>query len=211
MANRGRPPLVSDEVILERALAHFARLGYPAMSVRALNAELGLSHEAISQRFGSKSELFRAAVAFGTGRFITDFDYEVAAPGPTTDLALLESTIRAFMVATTRHPALGDLLHHEAIDEEQRRALIVDTGLGDRIVATAELLARLREAGEIRQTGIRELWYLCHGAIAPLHFPELSRMFDPFDGPVDPEQLITGMTAAIMRSMVVYPSGVAFP
>jgi len=37
------------------------------MSVRALNAELGLSHETISKRFGPKLNLFRAAVDYGVG------------------------------------------------------------------------------------------------------------------------------------------------
>jgi len=39
------------------------------------------------------------------------------------------------------------------------------------------------------------------GAAASLHFEGFSKMFDPIDGPVEADELIDRMTAAIMRSM----------
>jgi len=202
MTVRGRPPLLSDEVILEKALAAFAASGYAAMSVRGLNAELGLSHETVSKRFGPKSELFRASVGRGVDLFIADFDREMHQGADATDLERLRATVRAFMVASSRHPSLGDLLHHEAIDEAHRMVIVGETGLGERIVETVLMLRRLHEAGIIRETRIRDLWFLAQGAVAPLHFEALSHMFDLFDGPVDADQLIERMTDAIMRSML---------
>jgi len=205
VASRGRPPLHSDEAILEKALAAFASSGYSAMSVRALNADLGLSHEAISQRFGSKSDLFRAAVGHGFDLFITDFDREVGQGAPANDLEWLRATVRAFMMSTSRHPTLGELLHHENIDETQRMVMIGETGLGERIANTVSLLRRLHNDGVIRQTAIRDLWFLAEGAAAPLRFQALSMMFDPFDGPLEGDSLIERMTDAIMRSMLIRP------
>lgn len=202
MTVRGRPPLISDEVILEKALAAFAASGYSAMSVRALNAALGLSHETISKRFGPKSELFRAAVGRGVDLFMADFDHEISKCAATTDLGRLRATVRGFMVASSRHPALGDLLHHEAIDEAQRMVIVGETGLGERFVETVVLLRQLHEAGIIRDTRIRELWFLAQGAVAPLHFEALSHMFDLFDGPVDADELIDRSTDTLMRSML---------
>lgn len=201
MTNRGRPPLVSDEKILDAALASFATIGYQAMSVRALNAELGLSHETISKRFGPKDQLFRAAVQHGAASFIEDFDRELATAAATTDLDMLRATLRAFMMAVSRHHALGDLLHHDSIDLAQRTTIIDQTGLADRIASTAELLERLQRSGTIRRTGIRELWFLAHGAAAPLHFGSLAAMFDPFDGPLDTAQHIERMTDTIVRGL----------
>lgn len=203
MSNRGRPPLLSDEVILEGALAAFAASGYEAMSVRALNAELGLSHETISKRFGPKIQLFRAAVSFGVARFISDFDEEIGDPVPADDLIRLRNSLRGLMVAMSRNPTLGDLVHGAGIDESERMELLGGTGLAERLVDQVALLDRLHAAGVIRSTGIREFWFLAQGAVAPLHFQELSKMFDPFDGPLDTDALIDRMTAAIMRSMVV--------
>ena len=203
MTNRGRPPLLSDETILEQALAAFAEDGFTAMSVRALNAKLGLSHETISKRFGSKSELFCAAVAHGFALFNADFSSGLTDGSPTNDLERLRVTIRAFMIAISRHPTLGALLHHPSIDEKQRNLLISETGLGEQISATASLLTRLHAAGVIHETRIRELWVLAEGAVTPLHFHELSQMFDVFDGPINRDNHIARMTDIIMRSMLI--------
>ena len=202
MTNRGRPPLLSEETILERALEAFAASGFAAMSVRALNAELGLSHETISKRFGPKTELFRAAVSHGVQHLISDFNGEIARVSPTNDLELLHATLRAFMVASSRHPTLGELLHHESIDEEQRAVLVSDIGLGGLIIDAVTLLARLHEASVIRETKIRDLWFLAQGAVEPLRFRQLSQMFDPFDGPVDRDELIDRMTHTIVRGLL---------
>lgn len=203
MAHRGRPPLLSDDVILDRALSMFASYGYSAMSVRALNAALGLSHETVSKRFGSKSELFRLAVARGVTLLMADFHEEWERCASGDDLERLHATVRAFMVASSRHPALGDLLHNDNIDAERRMIIIGQSGLGQRISDTAALLGRLHTAGIVRETGVRELWFLTEGAVAPLRYPELSRMFDAIDGPVDGEKLIDRMSEAVVRSVMV--------
>ncbi|MSZ89462.1 MAG: TetR family transcriptional regulator [Actinobacteria bacterium] len=210
MSNRGRPPLISDEAILEGALSAFAASGFSAMSVRALNADLGLSHETISKRFGPKIELFRAAVGFGVAQFVADFDNEMRATGDsgsTDDLVVLRRSVRALMVAMSRNHALGELLHHGGIDESERVVLLGGSGLGDRLAERVALLDRLHAAGIIRETRIRDLWFLAQGAVAPLHFRELSKTFDPFDGPIEADEHIDRMTGAIMRSMGVedYP------
>ena len=203
MSNRGRPPLLSDEAILEGALSAFAASGFSAMSVRALNADLGLSHETISKRFGPKIELFRAVVVYGVGRFVTDFDNELSDGEFGDDLERLRATIGAFMVAMSRNPTLGDLVHQEGIDDAERERLLIRSGFGDRLSDAVAMLDRLLAAGIIRETRIRELWFLIEGAVVPLHSPAMAKMFDPFDGPVDDDELMVRMTGAIMRSMGV--------
>lgn len=201
MTSRGRPPLVSDERILDAALASFAAVGYAAMSVRALNAELGLSHETVTKRFGPKDRLFLAAVQHGANRFIADYDRELSLAAPSADLGMLRATLRAFMVAVSRHHALGELLHHGSIDEDRRSMIIEQTGLADRISDAAQLLDRLHRAGTIGRTGVRDLWFLAQGAAAPVHFRSLAAMFDLFDGPLDVEHHIDRMVDTIIRGV----------
>lgn len=202
MTNRGRPPLLSDEAILKKALEAFATLGYEAMSVRALNADLGLSHETVSKRFGTKSELFLAAVNHGFQLFINDFNDELTRNNPTSDLEQLRALLRAFMFSTSRHPTLGELLHHEAIGEEQRNVIIGKTGLADQLMNAADLLLRLRSDGVIREIQLRELWFMAQSAAAPIHFSNVSQMFDFFDGPLDPDEHINRITDTIMRGLL---------
>jgi len=202
MTNRGRPPLLSDEAILKKALEAFASGGFEAMSVRALNANLGLSHETVSQRFGTKSELFLAAVNYGFQLFINDFNDELTRNDPTSDLEQLRALLRAFMSSTSRHPTLGELLHHVAIDEEQRNVIIGKTGLADQLMNAAELLRRLKSDGVIRDIQLRELWFMAQSAAAPIHFSNVSQMFDFFDGPLDPDEHINRITDTIMRGLL---------
>ena len=202
MTNRGRPPLLSDEAILKKALEAFASGGFEAMSVRALNANLGLSHETVSQRFGTKSELFLAAVNYGFQLFINDFNDELTRNNPTSDLEQLRALLRAFMFSTSRHPTLGELLHHVAIDEEQRNVISGKTGLADQLMNAAELLRRLKSDGVIRDIQLRELWFMAQSAAAPIHFSNVSQMFDFFDGPLDPDEHINRITDTIMRGLL---------
>ena len=202
MTNRGRPPLLSDEAILKKALEAFASGGFEAMSVRALNANLGLSHETVSQRFGTKSELFLAAVNYGFQLFINDFNDELTRNDPTSDLEQLRALLRAFMFSTSRHPTLGELLHHVAIDEEQRNVIIGKTGLADQLMNAAELLRRLKSDGVIRDIQLRELWFMAQSAAAPIHFSNVSQMFDFFDGPLDSDEHINRITDTIMRGLL---------
>ena len=51
--------------MLEAALVSFAELGYEGTSVRDLCRQLGVSHNLIHQRFGSKDDLWYAAVDHG--------------------------------------------------------------------------------------------------------------------------------------------------
>ena len=93
METRGRPRIRQDDEILGAALEAFAAQGYDAMSLRSLNAQLGLSHGTISQRFGTKERLYFAAIDLGFATFVADIDerrrHLLAATDPDDDLAHL--------------------------------------------------------------------------------------------------------------------------
>ncbi|MEI6726183.1 MAG: helix-turn-helix domain-containing protein, partial [Actinomycetes bacterium] len=113
---KGRPRVLTNEVILRAALRAFAEAGFEAMSVRGLNASLGLSHEAVSQRFGSKRSLYFAALDFGFADFFAAVAKERATrPAPVDDLGELREAIRTFMAAASVTPELGRLVNHEGL------------------------------------------------------------------------------------------------
>src|SRR6266576_7253989 len=84
------------EQILDAAFRAFATYGYDGVAVRTLNRELGVSHNLIHQRFGSKRALWCAAVdrAFGhqVTQLATAFDPTLADP-----LDQLNYAIRRFV------------------------------------------------------------------------------------------------------------------
>src|ERR1700747_1594581 len=126
---RGRPR-VEDTVdaaeILDAALRAFARSGFDGVSVATLNRELGVSHNLIHQRFGSKADLWRAAVDHGFGRMVRHmqgvFDPTISDP-----LEQLRLAIRSFVVFSSEHPELLGLMDVEARQDTDRLAYIYET------------------------------------------------------------------------------------
>ena len=205
---RGRPRIRQDEEILGAALEAFAAQGYDAMSLRSLNAHLGLSHGTISQRFGTKERLYFAAIDLGFATFIADIDrrrqHLLAAADPPDDLAELRATIRAFLGAALERPELGRLMNQEGLQPTVRLRYIVDSVMVPLMGVVGELLDRLRTTGRIRPVTARGLFFLVgHGAEAPYTLTALSEAFDGIDGPLDPERHADDMTDLLMRGITV--------
>lgn len=198
----GRPRLHDDAEILEAALRAFSDHGYVAMSVRALNAELGLSHETISGRFGSKRQLYAAALDHGVAGFFASLARERAAqPAPSSDLDDLRATIRSFISVAASHRELGRLVNQEGLTASDRLDDIVRTALEPGTRPLVDLVRRLDDAGLIRPTSARELFFLSQAAAAAFTHPALSAAFDGIDGPLDRELHIARMTNSIVRGL----------
>ena len=120
---RGRPRLRDDDDILRAALHAFAEHGYEGMSLRGLNAAMGLSRGTINRRFASKERLWYAAVDHGFHQLIADLNAEVQGRGvPADDLSLVREIIRAFLNCSTRSARSGQ------VDEPGRPALHTPPG-----------------------------------------------------------------------------------
>lgn len=71
---RGRPPAdaasaVPEERVLHLAFESFAEAGYEGTTVRDLAKRLGVSHNLLNVRFGSKADLWRKAVDWRVAKF----------------------------------------------------------------------------------------------------------------------------------------------
>ncbi len=75
---RGRPRAEENpapmEIVLAAAVNEFAVHGYNGVSVRTLSRTLGVSHNLLHQRFGSKEALWRAAVDWAFGPLVAVMD-----------------------------------------------------------------------------------------------------------------------------------------
>ncbi len=200
---RGRPRIRQDAEILEAALRSFAAHGYDGMSVRSLNAELGLSHGTVSQRFRSKEQLWFAAIDHGFATFRAEIDRERSAPpAPTDDLDALRRAVRAFLRAAARRPELGRLMNQEGLERTPRLDHIVATVLVPAFDDLGDLVARLVRTGTIRPVTARSLFFLvAHGAEAPFTLTALSGAFDVLDGPLDGDAHVDAVTDLIVRGL----------
>jgi AcrR family transcriptional regulator len=176
------------EQILDAAFRAFATYGYDGVSVRMLNRELGVSHNLIHQRFGSKQGLWYAAVDRAFGRQVAElaiaFDPTLSDP-----LDQLNHAIRRFLVYSAEHPELLGLMNVEGRVESDRLDYIYDSYVEPALAPLGRLLDFLIAEGRIRPISLRSLHFLvAHGATAPFTLTPLARRFDPAD-PLNPAQI----------------------
>jgi AcrR family transcriptional regulator len=176
------------EQILDAAFRAFATYGYDGVAVRTLNRELGVSHNLIHQRFGSKQGLWYAAVDRAFGQQVTQlqsaFDPTLADP-----LDQLNHTIRRFVHYSAEHPELLGLMNIEARTDNERLNYIYDNYVAPALAPLGRLLDHLQEEGRIRPISLRALFFLiAHGAAAPFTLAPLARHFESTD-PLDPNQI----------------------
>lgn len=123
MSDRGRPRRFDRDAALKAAMEVFWRLGYESASLSALTRAMGINSPSLYACFGSKEELFRAAVELYVetiGR-----ETQAALEGPTTAKDGIEAMMRHNVRSYVRpdRPSgclvvLGDrntLAEHEAV------------------------------------------------------------------------------------------------
>lgn len=189
--SRGRPAggdAVSQEAILLVALRQFATLGYEGASLRTINRELGVSHNLVYQRFGTKDELWRATVDFAFGDLVneikTSFDPTIADP-----LEQLRSGVRRFLIYSAHHPELLALMNIEGGQDTERLRYVFRTYIEPSQAWTFRLLDHLAADGVIRPIEHRAFFFLVtHGGAAPFTLAPLAELFDPAP-PDDPARI----------------------
>jgi AcrR family transcriptional regulator len=206
---RGRPRIHEDAEILDVALKAFAAQGFDAVSVRSLNGALGLSHGTISQRFGTKENLYFAAVDHGFTPFLAEIqvlqEELLADVGSPDDLDQLRSMIMAFLLAAWKRPELGRLMNQEGLSSTNRLEHIIETVLRPMALVAEDLLGRLRKAGRIRPVTLRALFFLVtHGAETPFTLSALSEFFDDYDGALDASEHSVIVTDILMSGLVMH-------
>jgi AcrR family transcriptional regulator len=194
---RGRPRLHNDDKVLGVALEAFAVAGFDAMSMRALSRELGLSHGALNQRFGSKKQLFFDAVDHGFGGLLASMSAHRARwPSPQDDRVALRDWIRSFLLASAEHPELVRLMNTEGIGDSARLDYIFATYIGPNIELIA-LGAATSRPSAVRRMTTREFFFLVtHGAAAPFTLQALSGRFGER---WDPQEYAEHMAELLLR------------
>jgi AcrR family transcriptional regulator len=176
------------EQILDAAFRAFATYGYDGVSVRTLNRELGVSHNLIHQRFGSKQGLWYAAVDRAFGRQIAELA-TVFDPTLNDPLDQLNHAIRRFLVYSAQHPELLGLMNIEGRVDSDRLDYIYDNYIAPALAPLGRLLEHLAAEGRIRPISLRAAHFLvAHGAAAPFTLTPLARRFDSAD-PLDHTQI----------------------
>src|ERR1700758_782448 len=120
---KGRPPAAEAPVslteILSAALTVFAEKGFDSTSIGALNRDLGISHNLIHQRFGSKEGLWYATVDWAFGQIADELRADDGLAEPDVLPAARQTVVRVLEVHA-RHPEMLRLVAVEAAASSPR-------------------------------------------------------------------------------------------
>jgi TetR/AcrR family transcriptional regulator len=178
---RGRPRAedspASDDEILLLALRSFADRGYEGTSVRELNLALGVSHNFINSRFGSKEQLWRAAVDRAFEEILETVALETTLTRPGDPLENLRELIVTFIEIAARRPEVSRLMTREASVAGPRLNYLFETYISPNLDPIAELLTKLQADGKMKSVSTTTFFFLLtQGGTAPTTLTPLAAL-----------------------------------
>ena len=148
----GRPPGDTAEStraeILDAALDAFAADGFEATSVRELTRRLGVSHNLVHHHFGTKQDLWRAALDHGLGTTVSELFALVGKGigGPNPAEVIREGVERA-MALLLRRPAVARILADESARPGPRLDYLYERYLKPGVAILRRFLNESRDEG----------------------------------------------------------------
>lgn len=190
---RGRPPGDAEPVapnhdLLPLALEAFADLGYEGASMRALCRRIGVSHNLLHQRFGSKDRLWYAAVDHGFKSMAQDLVVTSGADEHDDDLDRLRVLMVRWIELMAESPALAKIINQEAATGGPRLDYMFDRYIAPVTAVVADFLRDLEAQGRVRPLAPGTWHFLVmHGAGGPVSLGALAQRFG--HAPTTPEQV----------------------
>jgi TetR/AcrR family transcriptional regulator len=163
--------------LLPLALEAFADMGFEGASVRDLCRRLGVSHNLLHQRFGSKERLWYAAVDHGFKELANDLVVS-AASDYEDDLERLRFLMIRWLEVTASSPSLAKIINQEAATGGPRLDYMFDNYIWPVTKTVGHFLARLERQGRVRHLDPGTWHFLVmHGAGGPLSLRALAERF----------------------------------
>lgn len=189
--------------ILQAALKAFARHGFEGVSLRTIAVEAGVNHQLIGHHFGSKRDLWDAALDERLEDF-QEFHQALSVAGDSSDpREQFRSCVKMIVEFTLASPEIPCIHYHEALINRSARKSSdrFQRLLEDQIVRYRTLIERLltqgQKAGIIVQIPFDDFFYVFQGAV--LHRIIVAKESEHFAG-VPIEDVVDAHTDAIIRS-----------
>jgi len=146
-----------NETMLAAAEA-FSIHGYNGVSLRTLNDQLGVSHNLLYQRFGSKENLWRAVVDWAFGPFLAHLagaDDESADP-----MIRFRAVVCRFIEYSATRPYLASLATLEGAAPTDRLDYLYDNYINPVRARLLAIFEELQRTGRIRAIPPEVLFFL---------------------------------------------------
>lgn len=176
---------LTRERLLEAAIECFARSGYDAASTRQIEGAAGVKRGLIAYHFGSKEELWKAAVGWMLERSGAASDAAEENAQNVDPAARLRFFVRAFVRLCAAYPEVNRLMIREGMDDDWRLEWMIEHGTRPIYDRAKRLFEEAEAAGAAPPMGFAHFFYILTGG-ASLIFsmaPEVRRLanVDPSD------------------------------
>lgn len=193
----GTPAVPAEESILVRGLEAFAELGYEHASARELARRLGVSHNFLNDRYGSKAAFWRAVVNHALGTRLAGM--------PQVDPSLddaerLRQTITDFYVAAADSPQIGRIFLNEFTLDSERLDFLYENFIAPIMQSMGDVVDRLVAAGRMAPVPMHVLFFIIIPPISGMVEVPLARRLGRPE-PASPEELRA--TAEELSTLVV--------
>lgn len=150
--------------ILDRALRHFSEHGVEAGSLREIAAEAGVTHAVIRLHFGSKEDLWRAAVAEMFERQERELGHSGLTDGGSLTAEGFRDFVHRYVRYCARHPEHVRIMIHETLRDRDRVRWVVDTHIRPAQAPLVGVFSRAIREGLLPEVPIPSLIYILTSA-----------------------------------------------
>jgi len=151
---RTRQKVETGERILNAALSRFARTGFDGAAVRDIALDAGVTHAAIRLHFGTKEDLWKAAVSFLFERFGKEMTGLADVSDP------LAEVLARYVRYCAAHPEHVRIMVHESIGDSERLNWMVDNHIAPAHQGLRPLLEAAMESGRLPEVPVVSLIYM---------------------------------------------------
>ncbi len=205
----GRPAqptdIPSESEILGRGLAAFAELGYDGASVRELARRLGVSHNFINDRYGSKAQFWRAVIDRSLTAQVDRLRALLTVTGE-DDLTRLRNLLHAFHQGNVAEPDLPRIMQYEAIRGGERLDYVFQHYVVPVRNAVAPLVHGLVDHGRVRPFPLDVMVYAVIAMTSVnAEIPLVSMLGDTYAA--DPSGFAGMLSDILLDGLVIHPKG----
>ena len=190
------------ERILAAALDLFAERSFEGASTRLIAERAGVRQPLLTYHFGSKTELWRAAVGRLFEELARALTERVAGLRGVDEETVARLVVADFVRFSASHPELHRIIMQECKTEGDRLAWLVEAHIQPLYALAVAMFEPLVAAGKMRNVPAPHLYYLLTGAVATIFVlaPEC-RLLTGVD-PVEPSEVERHVDAVISMLFV---------
>ena len=160
--------------MLEAAIDLFGERGFDGVSLSQIAGKAGADIGLTRYYFGSKGDLWEAAMAHLAGQFARAVEEATeTAGGSKSDQ--LKSVVRAFVYASARWPQMSRIIVFDGDKSDERGTFIATRLVGPFFKTLSRLIAGAKAEGTIPNVSDRTIFFMItHGGSFPMALPVLT-------------------------------------